>query len=234
MFREVQAEAEELISLAEYKEEIEGDWSSFDLQPPPMFTSKYFDLWVIRMLTFLQAKDLLEHWSNNPYDEVCDDLALNFIKQGLGKKFLCKVVEATTSNEAWKILEAEFGTRGTNQVKDNRVVYPVVVVLEYENEDGFVVENLHRDEGFFESHLKVDHNVDGVLSIDIDGGLDNVANGEAHVLEDPTIEIANVKFDEEQLTCDEWLKMMQHKHLIDTLLFGERIPLAYEIQVEET
>lgn len=74
MFREVQAEVDELRSLVEYKDEIEGDWSSFDL-------------WFIRMLNFLRAKDLLEHWSNNSYDELCDDLALNFIKQGLGEKF---------------------------------------------------------------------------------------------------------------------------------------------------
>ena len=97
----------------------------------------------------------------------------------MDEKFFCKVVEATTSNEAWKILEAEFGTRGSNQVKDSRVVQPVVLVLEYENEDGSVVENLHRDEGFFESHLKVDHKVDGVLLIDNYGGIDNIANGEA-------------------------------------------------------
>ena len=122
MFRGVQAEAEELRSLAIYKDKIKGDWSSFDPLPPPMFTSKYFDLWVIRMLTFLWAKDLFEHWSNNPYDEICDDLALNFIKQGLGEKFLWKVVEDTTSNEAWKILEAEFGTKGSNQVEDSGVV----------------------------------------------------------------------------------------------------------------
>jgi len=73
-----------------------------------------------------------------------------------------------------------------------------------------------------------------VLSIDINDGIDNVANGETYILEDPKIEISNLKFDEEQLTRDEWLKMMKHKHLIDTLLFGDRIPLAYESQVEET
>ena len=95
----------------EDKGQIEGDWCSFDLLPPPMFTSKYFDLWVIRMLTFLRAKDLIEHWSNNPYDEVCDDLALNFIKQALDENCLCKLAEATTSKEAWKFLEAEFGAR---------------------------------------------------------------------------------------------------------------------------
>jgi len=53
MFREVQTEAEELRSLAKDKEEIEVDWCSFDLLPPPMFTGKYFDLWVIRMPTFV-------------------------------------------------------------------------------------------------------------------------------------------------------------------------------------
>ena len=102
-----------------------------------------------------------------------------------------------------KILEAKFSARWSNQVEDSRVVHHVVEVLEDENEDGSVAMNVQRDEGFCESHLKVDHNVDGVLSADADFGTDNVANGEAFGLLDPTIEIADVKFDEEQLTSDE-------------------------------
>jgi len=125
MLREIQARAEELRSVEEDKEEIEGDCCSFNLLLPPTFTGKYFDLWVIRMLTFLRAKDLFEHWYNKPCDEVCDDLALNFIKQGLDGNFLCKVVKATTSNETWEILEVEFGARGSNQVEDSSVVQHV-------------------------------------------------------------------------------------------------------------
>jgi len=67
----------------------------------------------------------------------------------------------------------------------------------------------------------VDHNVDGVLPVDVDFGIDNAANGEASHLVDLAIGIVDVEFDEEQLTRDEWLQMMQHKHLIDTLLFGK-------------
>jgi len=79
-----------------------------------MFTGEYFDHWVIKMLTFLRVKDLIEYESNNPHDEVCDVLALNFIKQVLDDNFLCKIEKATTSKEAWKILEAEFGTKGSD------------------------------------------------------------------------------------------------------------------------
>lgn len=43
MVREVQAAAQELRSITKDKEEIEGDWCSFDLVPPPMFTGEYFD-----------------------------------------------------------------------------------------------------------------------------------------------------------------------------------------------
>ena len=67
MVREVQKVAEELSNLVEGKEEIEGDWCIFDLLPPPMFTCEYFDHWVIKMLTFLRAKELIEYDSNNPY-----------------------------------------------------------------------------------------------------------------------------------------------------------------------
>jgi len=35
------------------------------------------------------------------------------------------------------------------------------------------------------------------------------------------INIADVKFDEENLANDEWLQVMQQKHHIDTMLFGE-------------
>ena len=92
----------------------------------------------------------------------------------MDEKFFCKVVEATTSNEAWKILKAKFGARGSNQVEDNSVVQPLVAVLEDENEYGFVAVNVQRDEEFGESHLKVNHNVDGVLATDANFGIDNV------------------------------------------------------------
>lgn len=137
-----------------------------------------------------------------------------------------RVEKSTTSKYAWKILEAEFGERGSNQVEDNSVVQIVVAVLEYENEDGFVVANLQKYEEFGESHLKVDHNVDGVLRAGANFGIDNVANGKETDLVDLAIEIVDVNFDKEEFTNDEWLDMIQQKHLIDRLLFGERIPLA--------
>lgn len=79
-----------------------------------MFTGKYFDHWVIKMLTFIWAKDLIEYESNNPYDEVCDVFALNFIKQVLDENILCKITKSTASKEAWKNLEAEFRARGSD------------------------------------------------------------------------------------------------------------------------
>ena len=111
MVREVYAVAEKLRNVAKEGEQIKGDWCTMDLLPPPMFTGKYFDHWVIKMLTFIQGKELIQYRSNNPYDEVCDTLALDFIKQGLDEIFLCKVEKAITSKEAWKILEVEFVTK---------------------------------------------------------------------------------------------------------------------------
>lgn len=46
----------------------------------PIFTGKIFDFWVVKMQTFLLYKELIEYQSNNPYDEVCDALVLDFIK----------------------------------------------------------------------------------------------------------------------------------------------------------
>jgi len=47
----------------------------------------------------------------------------------------------------------------------------------------------------------------------------------------PTINIIDVKFDEELLANDEWLHMMQQKHI--KLLCNLGSPLRHEIQVEE-
>ncbi len=58
-------------SLTEDGEEIDGYWRSFHILPAPMFTSKYFDFWAIKKLSFLRAKELIEYHSNKLYDEVC-------------------------------------------------------------------------------------------------------------------------------------------------------------------
>lgn len=49
----------------------------------------------------------------------------------------------------------------------------------------------------------------------------------------PTINIVDANFDEDVLTKYEWLQMIQQKHHIDMMLFGEIIPLEYENQVED-
>jgi len=54
------------------------------------------------------------------------------------------------------------------------------------------------------------------------------AIGVVNDMVNPRINIVDVNFDEELLAKDEWLHMMQHKHHIDMMLFGERITLEYE------
>ena len=49
----------------------------------------------------------------------------------------------------------------------------------------------------------------------------------------PTINIVDVNFDEELLVNDKWLQVMQQKHHIGMMLFGEIIPLEFENQVED-
>jgi len=49
----------------------------------------------------------------------------------------------------------------------------------------------------------------------------------------PTIGIVDGKLDEEPITGDEWLHMMQYKECINMLLFGEGGPLVFGSQVED-
>lgn len=49
----------------------------------------------------------------------------------------------------------------------------------------------------------------------------------------PKISIAHVRFDEGLLPKHEWLQMMQQRHYIDMMLFGEIISLKYENKVED-
>ena len=63
------------------------------------------------MKTFLQCKELIEYQSNKPCDELCDILVLYLIKHALDEKSLCKVEKTTSSQEAWKTLEVEFGIK---------------------------------------------------------------------------------------------------------------------------
>lgn len=42
-----------------------------------------------------------------------------------------------------------------------------------------------------------------------------------------------INFNGNLLANDEWLQMMQQKHHIDMILFGERIPLESENKMEE-
>lgn len=41
-------------------------------------------------------------------------LALSFIQQEMDETIMCKVEKNTTSKDTWKILEEEFGARGSD------------------------------------------------------------------------------------------------------------------------
>jgi len=49
------------------------------------------------------------------------------------------------------------------------------------------------------------------------------AIGAVYAKVNEAINIANVKFDEDNLANDEWLQVMQQKHHIDMMLFGEAV-----------
>lgn len=49
----------------------------------------------------------------------------------------------------------------------------------------------------------------------------------------PTVQFVDVQLDEIMFPSDEWLQMVQQKHEIEMMLFGERDSLETENQVEE-
>jgi len=79
--------------------------------------------------------------------------------------------------------------------------------------------------------LNVDENV-GVLVGGVDFGIDKETNGERSYLVGQASEVVDDNFDGEQLTSYRWLHMMQGKHFIDMLLFGERNSIVFGNQVE--
>ena len=60
-----------------------------------------------------------------------------------------------------------------------------------------------------------------------------IAIGEINAMMNPTINIVDVNFDEELLANGEWLQIMQQKHHIDMMLFGEITPLESANQEED-
>lgn len=59
------------------------------------------------------------------------------------------------------------------------------------------------------------------------------AIGAVNAMVNLAINIVDVNFDEDLLTKDECLQMMQQKHHIDMMLFGATIPLESKNQVED-
>lgn len=90
-------------------------------------------------------------------------MTLKCIKECVDDNILPLIADENTTKEASDILERTFCVRGSNQVEDCSVIQRIEGVLQNENEDGSVAMNLQKDEDFGESHLKLDHNVDGML-----------------------------------------------------------------------
>lgn len=74
-----------------------------DMVTLPKFAIKNYDFWVVQKKKNLRCKELIEYCSSNPYDEVCDALILDLIKQALDENFLCQLVNSTSSQEVCNI-----------------------------------------------------------------------------------------------------------------------------------
>ena len=83
----------------EDKKKIQEIWSRMHL-----FSGKNFGIWSIRMQSYLCFADSF----NDLEDEAKEALTIYLIQQVLDNNLLHKVAVATTSNEAWCIMEIEY------------------------------------------------------------------------------------------------------------------------------
>ena len=89
-----------------------------DLQPIPVFSSKDYEFWSIKMKTLISATgffNLVENEYNEPYDEASDASSLYLIREAMEDNVFHVVVLATSAKEALECLRREFGVGGQQQ-----------------------------------------------------------------------------------------------------------------------
>lgn len=111
--------------------------SSFENPQIPLFTGENFEIWCVRMRTFLRSQDLWEivekGYSIEPlisfggggaeedhFKEIRkkDAKALCFLQQGISDTVFPKIMEATKAKQAWEILREEFGYASVSSEND--------------------------------------------------------------------------------------------------------------------
>lgn len=109
--------------------------SSLENPQIPLFTGENFEIWCVKMRTFLQSQDLweivekgyiIEPLLSNGGEEdqikeirMKDAKALCFLQQGISDAVFPKIMEATEAKQAWEILREEFGYADVSSDNDD-------------------------------------------------------------------------------------------------------------------
>lgn len=110
--------------------------SSFENPPIPLFSGENFEIWCVRMRTFLQSQDLWEIVETGCIIEPLspgggedqvqvkeirkkDAKALCFLQQGISDDIFPRIMEATKAKQAWEILREEFGYASVSSDDDD-------------------------------------------------------------------------------------------------------------------
>ena len=210
-----------------------------------IFTEKDFDAWSSKMKSFLKSANLwnfVENGFDDPRDEAKDVLALYLIQQSLDASIFFRIVAANTSKEAWEILNKEYNAKGSitktivNQ-NDEAIVNIVEAKGNMKIEDNEI--NLSVSEREHEhmvninkvQYASVDAEENKESNIDIEEennedidlvAVEVVDNNLVTKAKDETIEAL---YDEENLSDEEWRKIMQEKKLIDNLSKGQLLKI---------
>lgn len=205
-----------------------------------IFTGKDFDTWSNKIRNFLNSEGLwnfVENRFEDSLDEAKDALALYLIQQSLDVSILFKIAATNTSKEAWEILKEEFDLRGSStniNQNDEAIVNIAEGEVNMKIEDNEInISVSEREHGHMVNinevqYASVDDTWNGKSNIEIteDEDFDLItteAEDENNFVVEAMDETVEVIYDEDNLSDEEWFKIMQKKKLIDNLLNGRHL-----------
>jgi hypothetical protein len=253
---EVPVVPEELTQEVDQRK-IDDIWSnmSMNLPLPPQYNGKNFECWSVRMNVFLCLVDCY----HNLHDQERDALALQIIQQALDDSMLHKVATTTSLKEVWSILETEYSERGSNNLLNVSTLEEASVseaeLPEENNEGASVCEaELPEEEKKGASVCEAEHEkiaeIDGEAintTTDIDEMIpvvfvDDNKGSTSMIFDEHCAEIGlfetevrnlEIEFDDDNLSYDECLQIMEEKKKIDELMFGGGSLLGIQNQVDD-
>lgn len=168
----------------------------------PIFSGKNFKLWAIKMEGFLGSVDLwkfFQETSMNLNDKCRNAITLFLIILALDENIFSNILyefgEICDAKIFWDILEMKYSTEGSEKVEDD-------------------------ESGGVKNGDCVESIITGIKTESISVVDNRVACDSEEITCDA--ETYEVKFDDNYVSHEAWFNLMQEKHLINELLFGER------------